>query len=86
MLFYCWACVADNDTALNQQRVKSMCLLGTLNVRKFKSTKKPSAQVFEVRNYLRKCVRAQVLAQVPKCASAAVCKCASTCMSALVHK
>ena len=26
-----WAIVADSDTTLNQQRDKSMCVLGTLN-------------------------------------------------------
>ena len=31
MLFQCWASVADSDTTLNQQRGKSMCVLGTLN-------------------------------------------------------
>ena len=49
-----WACIADNDTALNQQRVKSMCLVGTLNVLPFEKkqrsnyskVQKPSAQAF----------------------------------------
>ena len=31
MLFWFWANVWDSDTALSQQRDKSMCVLGTLN-------------------------------------------------------
>ena len=52
MLCYYWACVADNDTDLNQQKVKSMCLLGTLNVLPFEKqisvhakVQKPGVQV-----------------------------------------
>ena len=51
MMFYHWASVADNYTALNQQRVKSMCLLGTLDVLPFEKqisiyskVQKPSMQ------------------------------------------
>ena len=65
------ACIADSDTALNHQRVKSMCLLDTLNVRPFEkkylSIQKPSANV-QVRKYANgqvpRLVFVQVVAQV----------------------
>ena len=53
MLFYYWACVTDNDTALNQHKAKSMCFLGTPNVLPFEKqisvyskVQNPSTQVF----------------------------------------
>ena len=54
MLFYYWVCVVDSDTTLSQQRVETMCLLGTLNVLPFdkqisvySKVQNPSAQMFK---------------------------------------
>ena len=69
MLFLYWTCVADSDKALNQLKVKSMCLLGTLEELKCASSSCASALM---RKYLRKCARTQVRKYFRKCASAQV--------------
>ena len=64
MLLYYWACVADNDAALNQQRVKSICLLGTLNVLPFEK------QIYlSFQKYKKSVLSVQKLAQMRKCVS-----------------
>ena len=76
------SCVADNDTALNHQRVRSMCLLGTLNVLPFE--KKTNICLFK--STLAQCASAsnvQILAQI--CVSVQVHKCASTCASVQLY-
>ena len=82
MLFVYWACIADSDTALNQQRVKLPCSLGTVNVLLF------DKRLFVYSNVeKRKCASTQVHAEVNKCARTAQrFKCARRkCTSTQIH-
>ena len=81
MLSYYWACVADSDTELNQQRVKSMCLLSTLEVRKNASAHvRKWSSTYAMRKYaiVRKCTSACASTQVCKYASTQLRKCTNT--------
>ena len=97
MLFYYWACVADNDTTLNQQRITSLCSQGTLNmlpidkqISVYSKVQKPSVLSVQILAQMRKCETACESAQVCKCISAQVRKCSGTqvltSVSTQVHK